>query len=77
MAENIEEAFELEHFFPEVARPVTGFVLRIARATLHFAGMTSAIEGKKIGLHSFEPGRHVDLVRIGGKMDERPLFEIE
>src|SRR5579859_6247286 len=43
MAQNIEEAIALEHFFPEVAGAVARGVLWIACAALHLAGMAASV----------------------------------
>ena len=39
VAENIEKALELEHFFPEVARAIAGFVEGVSRAADDLAGI--------------------------------------
>ena len=70
MAENVEEAVTLQHLFPEITGPITRRMLRVAFAALHFTGMTAAIEWKEMCLSVFQSRRHVNLVRIGRKMNK-------
>src|SRR5579862_1383917 len=41
VAENIEEAVALQHFFPKVARAVARRMLRVPGTALHFSRMTA------------------------------------
>jgi hypothetical protein len=77
VAEDIEEALELEDFLPEVAGPVSGFALRISRAANDLPRIAPPVERQEMRFLPRQPGRHVNLVRIGGKMHQRPLLEIE
>jgi hypothetical protein len=52
-------------------------VQRIARAALDFAGMTPPIERQEESLLTCQPRGHVDFVGVGGKMHQRPAFELE
>ncbi len=61
----------------EIAGPATRTVDRIAGTADDLAGMTASIEKEKMGLFPRQPGGHMDLLPIGGKMHQRPLFEIE
>ena len=40
-------------------------------------GMAAAVERQEERLLPRQPRRHVDLVRVGGEMHQRPLLEIE
>src|SRR5437660_11326979 len=52
-------------------------MLRVPCTTLHFAGMTASIEGKKMGCVSAKTSGHVNFIRISGEMHERPCLELK
>src|SRR5437588_11447623 len=70
MAEHVEEAVTLQHLFPEITGPITGGMLRVSFAALHFTGMTAAIDWKVMCLSVFQSLRPVNLVRIGREMNK-------
>src|SRR5947207_1693889 len=47
MAEDIEKTVALQNLFPEIAAAIARGMLRISRATLRFARMTSTIKREK------------------------------
>ena len=77
MAENIEEALALEHFLPKVARAIAGWMLRITRSAYDLPRMAASVEWQEVRLPPRQPRRHVDLVRVGGEMHQRPFLEVE
>src|SRR6266446_9324614 len=77
VAENVHEAGKLEHVLPKVTRAISGRVLRVARTADDLARMTAAVERQEVRRVSRQPGGHVDLVRVGGEMHERPSLELE
>ena len=77
VSENVEEARELQHVLPEVARAIAGLVRRIPLAADDLSRMAATVERQEERLLSRQPRRHVDLVRVGGEMHQRPLFELK
>src|SRR5205823_1127381 len=77
VAENVEEAFPFEHFFPKVSRAIAGWMLGITSPTPDLPGMAAAIERKEVRLLPREPRRHVNLIRVSREVHQRTLFEFE
>ena len=77
VAEDIEEAVELQHLLPKVTCPVAGQMLRVASAALNRAGLATAVERQEMGRLLLQASRHVHFVWICGEMHQRPLFELK
>src|SRR5438034_11259443 len=77
VAEYVEEAVSLQSLLPKVGRPVASRVCWIAGAAPGFPGMAASVEGQKPCLVPRQPRGHVQLVRIGGEVHERPSLELE
>ena len=76
-AEDVEEALAREHLAPEVVGAVAVGVGRVAGAAVDGAGAAAAVEGQEARAGAGEPRRHVDLVGVGGEVDEGAPLEAE
>ena len=76
-AEDVEEALAFEHLAPEVVGAVAVGVGRVARAAVDGAGVAAAVERQEARAGAGEARRHVDLVGVGGEVDEGAPLEAE
>ena len=76
-AQDVQEPLPLQHLLPEVAGAVARRMRRVARAAANVAGPVAAVEGQKAGPIARQTGSHVDLVGIGGEVDQGALAERE
>ena len=76
-ADDIEEALPVQHLLPKVAAAVARAVLGVAGAAADGTGVASAVKGQEARPLAGEARRHMDLVGVGGEMDEGALLETE
>ena len=70
--QDVEEALPLQHLFPQVGGLVAAGIVGIAGAACR-----ALVEGQKARVPPRQARGHVDLVRIDGEVDQRPLLELE
>ena len=77
MTKNVEKAVTLQRFLPEVASAVAAGMLRVARATLNLPGVATAVERQEESFFFGQPCRHPHFIGVGGKVHQRPFFEVK
>src|ERR1019366_3690919 len=75
VAENVQKAVALEHFFPEVSSTVPRGMLWVPGPALHFAGMAASVERQEVSCLSAQPSCHVDFIRVGGEVYQGASLE--
>ena len=75
--EDVEEALAFEHLAPEVVGAVAVGVGRVAGAAVDGAGVAAAVERQEARARAGEARRHVDLVGVGGEVDQGAPLEAE
>ena len=76
-AENVQKPLAFKHFSPEVAGAVARRVRRVASAAADIAGPAAPVERKEARLFLRQARRHMDLVGVGGEVDQGALAELE
>ena len=76
-AEDVQEPLALQHLLPEVAGAVARGMRRVAGAAADVAGPVALVEGEEARLLARQARRHVDLVGVGGEVDQGALLESE
>ena len=75
--ENLQQAVFAQHILPQVGSVVAAGIDGVALAA-HISGPVAAlVEGQEIGFLPFQPGGHVHMGQVHGKVNQHPVFELE
>ncbi len=76
-ADDIKKALPFKHLFPEIARAVARWMLRIALTIGNRSGAAASVERQKKGITLVQAGSHVNFIRINSKVNFSSFYELK